>query len=194
MAELFEPFAGDDAIQLAERLIAGFGSLERILSASSSQLRDVAGGYDEACRAIAAARQLVDSAYREHLISSRIDAADPVLHRHLRASIGGQTDERLFVVFCDHQQRYLGDALIAEGSRGQIVARTRPLITRALALGASGLLLAHNHPSGECYPSEVDIVETRRLEAVCQPLEIALIDHLIVTRTRVLSMRLAGCI
>jgi DNA repair protein RadC len=69
----------------------------------------------------------------------------------------------------------------------------RPLVERALELGAAGFLLAHNHPSGRCRPSADDVSGTLRLAEVAEALELSLIDHLIVTRTRVFSMRLGGC-
>jgi DNA repair protein RadC len=59
VAELFAPFAGDAAPQLAERLIGSFGSLGRVLSASLPQLRAAAGGHEAAIGAIFGARRQV---------------------------------------------------------------------------------------------------------------------------------------
>ena len=97
------------------------------------------------------------------------------------------------MIFADAHRGYLADEPVMTGSSTRIETRVRPLIERALTLGAAGVLLAHNHPSGRCRPSDEDIAGTRRLAAIAQALEISLIDHLIVTRTRVFSMRLGGC-
>jgi DNA repair protein RadC len=68
------------------------------------------------------------------------------------------------------------------------------LFERALTLGAGGFLLAHNHPSGDCRPSDDDLAATRRLAGIAEALEFELVDHLVVTARRALSMRGAGCL
>ena len=193
MAELFAPFAGSDAEPLAKRLIGRFGSLKRVLDAPLPQLRAAAGGYDNAVDAIFGARRLVEAALGEELVGTPVDGADPAIHRYLQARIGGAPEERLHAIFADRSQGYILDEPVTMGSSTRIEARVRPLVERALALGASGILLAHNHPSGRCRPSEDDIAGTRRLVEIAEALELTLIDHLIVTRTRVFAMRLGGC-
>ncbi len=194
MADLLAPFAGESADELAERLIAKFGSLGRALSASPLQLRDAAGGHDMACAAIAGARRLFEAALEEDLARAPVDGADPALHRYLRARLASGDTERLHVIFCDRTRGYIADETLATGGASRIEARARPVIERALALGAAGFLVAHNHPSGICRPSAQDIAGTRQLRGVAEALEIELVDHLIVTRRSVYSMRAGGCL
>lgn len=194
MAELFARFAGDAAPHLAERLIAHFGSLRRVLDASLQQLRTAAGaGHEAAAEAIFAARRLVEAALVEEVVAAPVDGADPAIHQFLRSRIGGAREERLYAIFADASRRYLADEPVAAGSSERMVAHARPLVERALSHGAAGLLLAHNHPSGRCRPSADDIASTRWLADLAEALELELIDHLIVTRTHVFSMRLGGC-
>jgi DNA repair protein RadC len=193
VAELFAPFAGNDAGALAERLIGRFGSLRRVLDAPLPQLRAAAGGYDRAVDAIFGARRLVEAALGEELVGAPVDGGDPAIHSYLRSRIGGAPEERLHAIFADAGRGYLADEPVVMGSASRIEARVRPLIERALTLGASGVLLAHNHPSGRCRPSVDDVSGTIRLAEIAEALELTLIDHLIVTRTRVFSMRLGGC-
>lgn len=194
MADLLTPFAGDCAPALAERLIARFGSLRGVMAAPLSQLRDAAGEFDGAVCAIAGARALVEAALDEELAGATVDGCDPALHRYLRARIGGEAGERLHVVWCDARRGYLGDETFAEGTGTRIEARVRPLIERALALGAGGFLLAHNHPSGDCRPSAEDLAATRRIAELAEAIELELVDHLVVTRRRIFSMRAGGCL
>jgi len=194
VAELLAPFAGERANDLAERLIASFGSLGRALAASPAQLKAAIGGYDEACAAIAGARRLVDAAIDEDMVRAKVDGADPALHRYLRQSLATSNVERLHVVYCDGGRGYLADETVATGGPTRIEARARPVIERALALGAAGFLLAHNHPSQVCRPSVQDIAGTRRLAEIAATIELELIDHLIVTRRSVFSMRAGGCL
>jgi len=85
-----------------------------------------------------------------------------------------------------------GDAAFGMGSLGTLHLRMRALFGEALRLGASGLILAHNHPSGQCQPSGSDLTATRQLQDVARALDITLIDHLIFTNRAVYSMRAGG--
>lgn len=194
MADLLAPFAGDAAGELAERLIGRFGSLARALAADPAQLAAAAEGHESACLAIVGARRLVEAAVDEEFVRAPVDAADPALHRYLRTHLAAEATERLHVIYCDRSRGYLADETLASGDSRQIEARVRPVIERALALGAHGFLLAHNHPSGICRPSPQDISGTRRLQGIAEALELTLVDHLIVTRRAVYSMRAGGCL
>lgn len=193
MAELLTPFAGEAAAELAARLIGRFGSLSRMLRAPLPQLRAAAGGHDAAVEAIVGAVRLVEAAQREELASAPVHGADPRIHRYLRAVIGKSDRERVLAIFACRNGRFLAVETIAEGTAGGVETRLRPLFERALELGAGGVLLAHNHPSGLCRPSERDIAATNRLADIAGALDLAVIDHLIVTRTRIFSMRLGDC-
>ncbi|MFN6936089.1 MAG: JAB domain-containing protein [Tsuneonella sp.] len=193
MADLLVPFAGDEAEELAHRLIGRFGSLARALAASPAQLSAAAGGHEAACAAIAGARRLFEAALDEELVRAPVDGTDPALHRYLRAHLAPSDTEQLHVIYCDAAQGYLANETLASGDARRIEARARPVIERALALGAGGFLLAHNHPSGICRPSVDDIASTRRLDAIAEALELKLVDHLIVTRRNIFSMREGGC-
>lgn len=70
--------------------------------------------------------------------------------------------------------------------------RYRDIFETAFANRASAMLLVHNHPSGDPSPSERDLASTANLIALCRPLEMHLIDHLIVAGAEVTSMRAAG--
>lgn len=194
MAALLEPFAGVEAGQLAERLIGRFGSLGRVLSAPLSQLEEAAGDQAGACVAIHGARLLVEASLREELAETRVDGSDPALLRYLLLKLGGAREERLHVVYCDGGRRYLHDETLALGGLRRIQARARPLFERALALGAGGFLLAHNHPSGHCRPSPEDLTATRHLARLAEALDLELVDHVIVAGRRAFSMRAGGCL
>ena len=113
---------------------------------------------------------------------------------YLRSVVLGDMDlaERFHAVFLDAERRYIGDAAIAQGGVSALTLRMRDLFGSALATGANGIIVAHNHPSGHCRPSQNDIAATRRLVAIGAALDVELIDHLIFTRDSVYSMRAGG--
>lgn len=122
----------------------------------------------------------------------RVDSFDPALLAYLQSCFAISRHEQLRVIYCDRRRGYLWDELFVEGVADNIVARVRPLFARALSLGAHGLLLAHNHPSDNCYPSQDDIRSTRYLHDIGAALEVDLIDHLIFASRRCFSMAGGG--
>jgi DNA repair protein RadC len=133
-------------------------------------------------------------------LQSRLVSADQPEARlgpmvaYLRSVVVGSNGlhERCHVVFVDAAHRQLGDASVGLGGFNALSLRMRELFGEALRLDARGMILAHNHPSGDCRPSGSDIAATRRLAEVAQALDIALIDHLIFTTEAVYSMRAGG--
>lgn len=117
---------------------------------------------------------------------------DPQFLHYLHSRFLGAREERLHIVYCDGQQRYLHDETLIIGSEHRLVLKARPLVARALAIGAGSLVMAHNHLSGNCQPSPQDIRATHRLQELGAALELTLIDHLIFTRERFFSMAAAG--
>jgi DNA repair protein RadC len=115
---------------------------------------------------------------------------------HLRSVVLHHADhrERAVVLYTDDARRYLGEAVLPTGSATTLALCPRVILARGFALGASGMILAHNHPSGECRPSAADVQATRRLIWLGQMVELVLLDHLIVTRAEAYSMRLAGLV
>lgn len=101
-------------------------------------------------------------------------------------------EERFHVVFLDEERRRLGSAALGEGRLGAVSLNLRDLFGRALAVGARRMIMAHNHPSGDCRPSEYDIDATQRISTVAHSLGIELVDHLIFSGDSVFSMRKGG--
>lgn len=100
--------------------------------------------------------------------------------------------ERFHTIFLDAERRYITDASLGQGDVSQLTLRMRDLFSRAFSVDASAIIVAHNHPSGHCRPSQTDIDATRRLSAIGAALDIELVDHLIFTREAVYSMRAGG--
>ena len=113
---------------------------------------------------------------------------------YLRSMVVGQEDrgERFHSVFLDHRHGYVGDIALGQGGTGSLTLRMRDLFAQALAVRANAVIIAHNHPSGHCRPSQFDIDSTLRLKEVGLALDIELLDHLIFTQDAAYSMRAGG--
>jgi DNA repair protein RadC len=169
-----------------------FGSVTKLMHASYDQLLEVLPEDGAVCAGLVAARELMEIAVRERLIGSVVDPDDPRLFLYLRQVLGAGSTEKLYAIFLDEQDRYLSDECVADGEVARVTTSLRPLLRRAFELGARGLVLAHNHPSGSVRPSHSDVNATRKIRMLIQALDIRLVDHLIVSSTEVYSLRAAG--
>lgn len=100
--------------------------------------------------------------------------------------------ERCQALFVDRQHRYLGDTAFGMSGMNMLSLRMRAMFSEAFRLEAHGIILAHNHPSGQCRPSACDIAATQRLQEIARALDITVIDHLIFTTEAAYSMRAGG--
>lgn len=136
-------------------------------------------------------RSLFRAGLEDRVIREVVDPLSQNLHDYLRLGIGRESDENLLAIFLDRDRGFLALEIITKGNSQHTSVAFRTLFSRALALNARGLILAHNHPSGSSIPSADDIAETARIIRAAKPLGIEVIDHLIVGE-RVISMRCGG--
>ena len=101
----------------------------------------------------------------------------------------GLSEEKLAVLHLDAGRRLLGLAEGRVGAEAEVNLPIRSIVGDALRFGSAGLILAHNHPSGNETPSAADVEATRRLAAVLSELDVELHDHLVFAGKRISSFR-----
>ena len=90
------------------------------------------------------------------------------------------TVEWFYVILLNRKNMPTGRTLVSRGSATSTVVHAREVFKPAILAGASGIICAHNHPSGDPAPSRADIQVTRKLREAGQIIGIDLIDHMIV--------------
>lgn len=103
------------------------------------------------------------------------------IHDHMRYRIGNLPHEEMWALFVDTSNRLLTEIRLSEGGSTSTVFDVKKLLRKALASGAQGVILCHNHPSGNMSPSRGDENVTSKCNEACKLLELRLLDHLIVT-------------
>ncbi len=177
---LFAGIARRDTKKLAKTLIDKFGSYAGVLHATPEELCAV-DGISESSAAIlksveAAAQRLV----REEVIKREVLGSWDRLLDYLQMTMAHQKIEQLRVLFLDAKNALIRDEVQQRGTVTHTTVYPREVIKRALELGASAIIIVHNHPSGDTKPSTTDIEMTRELKAAGDRLGIALHDHVIV--------------
>jgi DNA repair protein RadC len=131
---------------------------------------------------------------REEALKAPILDTSEALIDYLFADMAHLPAERLRVLFLNSKNRLLRDEMMSEGSINEAPIYPREIMRRALEVGATALILAHNHPSGDCQPSEGDIRATQRVAEAAQALDIRIHDHVVIARSGWSSFRALGLI
>lgn len=160
-----------------------------MLAARPERLSQLLPGDDAVVACIAAARGVMLHALRREietrpLLDNFLGVCD-----YLHCDMAPLICERIRVLHLDVRNRLIGDEVMSEGTTDEATVHVREIVRRALELGSTGLLLAHNHPGGDHTPSRADIDVTRRLAAAAKPFRIVVHDHIVISATGETSMR-----
>ena len=191
---LFAAYRQGDTKPLAKELIKRFGSLSGVLNATPGALMQVKGMGETgvgALKSVAlAARRLARSEVRQQPVLGSWQA----LLDYLTIDMAHLTVERVRVLYLDTRNRLVLDDHVGDGSIDEAAIHPREVIRKALDIGASALILVHNHPSGDPSPSRADIQITQRIAEAGRLLGVTVHDHVIVGRSGHVSLRAKGLI
>lgn len=165
---------------LAKRLLEDFGSFGRLLTASREEL----ARHPQVDRWIAHHLKLAE-AVAIRLAESRLPEA-PMLGgtvaviAYLRTRLAHSPIEHFRALFLDAQHRLIAEEELGRGTVNHMPVYPREVVKRALERNAVGVVLVHNHPSGDPRPSRQDVDVTRQIQAALATVAITLLDHLII--------------
>jgi DNA repair protein RadC len=122
--------------------------------------------------------------YKPGLISSRNISNSQEAFNILETLFPQETiclQEQFVVLYLNRANKVLGSYQLSKGGLTGTVADVRLILSVALKTLASGLILAHNHPSGNLKPSEADIGLTKKIKQSAKLMDIELLDHIIIS-------------
>ena len=180
------------ALALAQDVLTAVGGTEGLAGATVADLARVRGiGASKAARLVAAVeigrRAIVRPVGERPRFASAGDMA-----RYLVSMYGGFRLERFGVMLFDVKHRLIRTAIVSVGELDSSAAPPREIFREALLASASGVVLFHNHPSGDALPSAADIALTDRLIQSADTLGLAVLDHIILGRDGYFSFQEAG--
>ena len=182
-----------DTKPLAKRLLADFGGIGPLLGASADILRRE-GLTDATIAALkiaeATALRLLEARIEGQPVLSSWDALGDYLH----AKMAHRRTEEVRILFLNAKNMLLANEALWQGSVDEASVHVREVIARAIALGATALIIVHNHPSGDPTPSTQDIRLTRDLVEAGRHMKVTVHDHVIVGASGRTSMREMGLI
>jgi DNA repair protein RadC len=183
-----------DMKPVARSLIHRFGSLAGVLQADPRTL----AGHPEMGEATVAALKVVTVAAtrlaRQKVRETPVIGSWQALIDYLTIDMAHLTRERVRVLYLNAKNMLILDDLVGDGSIDEAAIHPREVIRRALDIGATALILVHNHPSGSPEPSRADIDVTNRIAEAGRLLGISVHDHVVIGREGHISLRAKGLI
>jgi DNA repair protein RadC len=169
-----------DTKPVAKQLIAEFGTVSAVLAATPAALARVPGLGDTGIAALKFVQAAVVRSLRDAVVGRPVLGSWQAVLDYLHADMAHGAIERFRVLFLDGRNTLIRSELMSEGTVNQTPVYVREVMKRALELGATAIVLAHNHPSGDPKPSRDDIEITGRIAAAGQHLGVIVHDHVII--------------
>jgi DNA repair protein RadC len=178
--------------QVAERALQAFGSVGAVLSARVPDLTTRLGIRQDVAYVLKAIHMGMRSVLKEPLRERVPIGSFTQLIDYLGVSLKHETVEVLRMLYLDRNNGLISDEEANRGTVDHVPIYPREIVRRALELGASAVIMAHGHPSGDPTPSEADVSFSQQVDRALTIMNIALHDSLIVGRHGVASLRSLG--
>ena len=189
---LFRAIPRRDVKPLAKELIEKFGGFAETLSAPISRLTEVKGVSDNVATELKIVQAASIKLAQERILNRPVIASWDALIAYCRSAQADEKVELFRILFLDKKNILIADEIQQRGTVDHTPVYPREVIKRALELGASAIILVHNHPSGDPTPSVADVEMTTQIVNAGKPLDIRIHDHLVIGHKRETSFKSLG--
>lgn len=191
---LFMAIPRRDVKPLAKDLIKRFDNLAGVLNAPLPALAEFDGLSETSAIALIAVGSASQRMLKQDMLNKPVLNSGARLMDYCRATLAHEPREHFRLLFLNKKNELIADEIQQSGTVDHTPAYPREIMKRALELGATAIILCHNHPSGDAKPSKDDILMTDAVVAAGKPLNIMIHDHIIVSKNGATSFRNLGLI
>lgn len=172
----------ESAVSLSQRILASVdNNLSELGRLSIADLMEFKGIGNAKAITIAAAAELGRRRRTGEALERKKITSSNSVFEFIQPVIGELPHEEFWILYLNNSNKVIKSAQLSKGGITGTVVDVRLAFKEALQLGAVGIILAHNHPSGTLKPSQADIQLTKKLKIAGDSLDIKVLDHLIVT-------------
>lgn len=189
---LFSLIPRRDVKPLAKRLLTTFGGLPELMNASVHDLKKIEGLSENSALTFKAITALAHRSTKAELINKPILNNWSRLMDYCHSTMAHEKREHFRILFMNKKNELIADEIQGSGTVDHTPAYPREIMKRALELGATAMILLHNHPSGDPKPSQADVDMTQAIVAAARPFNIVIHDHIIIARNGYSSFKSQG--
>lgn len=191
---LFYAIPRRDTKSIAKTLLQSFGSLAGALSAPAGDLAAISGLSENSATLLKAVHAAAMRMGQKSVLNQPVLSNWELLLKYCHVAMAHTQTEQLRILFLDKKNKLIRDEVQQRGTVDHTPAYPREIIKLALNIGASAIILVHNHPSGDPSPSRADMQLTDTVAEVAQLMGITLHDHIIIAKSAHYSFRAEGLI
>ncbi len=170
-----------NAVELARDILAKSGnSLRKLAQMTQDELCAIPGIGEAKAARLVAAFELASRSMSEVPESRALITSSESVFRIFGPLLGKLQHEECWILYLNRANKVISKERISTGGISATVMDARIIIRKAVQKLASGIILVHNHPSGNPYPGEMDKKQTRLLRDAARLLDITLLDHVII--------------
>ena len=174
----------ESAVDLSKRILASVdNNLNALGKLSLSQLMQFRGIGEAKAISIIAALELGRRRRGEDAVELKKITSSKIIFEIMQPILGELPHEEFWIIYMNNSNKVISKSQLSKGGITGTLVDVRIVFKTALEIGATALILCHNHPSGTLIPSDADKQITRKLKVAGDSLEIKVLDHLIVTET-----------
>lgn len=191
---LFRAIPRRDVKPLAKELIAKFGGFAQVIAAPVERLTEVKGVSENVAQELKIVQAAAIKLGQERILNRTLISSWNELLSYCRAAMADEKTELFRILFLDKKNVLIADEVQQRGTVDHTPVYPREVVKRALELGASAIILVHNHPSGDPTPSRADIDMTQQVANAAKALGIRVHDHIIIGHKHHASFKALGLI
>jgi DNA repair protein RadC len=178
----------ESAVDLSKRILASVdNNLNALGKLSLSQLIQFKGIGEAKAISIIAALELGRRRRSEDAVELKKITSSKIIFEIMQPIIGELPHEEFWIIYMNNSNKVIAKSQLSKGGITGTLVDVRIVFKSALEMGATALILCHNHPSGTLIPSDADKQITRKLKLAGDSLEIKVLDHLIITENSYFS-------
>jgi DNA repair protein RadC len=180
------------ADEIARRLIVAFPGLRQLAGRGANDLLRLEGIGAATAARLAAALEIGRRFQQERRERQPALSSPRAVWRHLALELRDRERERFLALCLNTRNELIREVVISVGSLNASIVHPREVFKPALACSAAGLVIAHNHPSGDPAPSREDREVTRAISEAGRILDVSLHDHVIIGADSYFSFKDSG--
>ncbi len=191
---LFYAIPRVDVKPIAKELLQRFGSLSGVINASLSELQKISYVGESVVVLLKAIKTSSERLAKYEIQNKQIFQSSESVVKYCQLKIAHQQNEHFLILFLDRKNKLIMDEILQKGTIDHAPVYPREIVKRALELGASSIIMVHNHPSGDPTPSQADIEMTRYIMSIADKINLHVLDHIIIGKSSYISMKDYGLI
>jgi DNA repair protein RadC len=181
-----------DVKPLAKLLLGKFGGFTEVIAAEPARLEEIKGVGPAVVAQFKVVQEAAKRMARGKVLNRPVLGSWDALIDYCSIAMAHNPIEQVRVLYLDKKNVLIADEMQQKGTIDHTPVYPREVVKRALELGATAMILVHNHPSGNPQPSKADIEMTRQIVTAAKNLGIVVHDHVVIGKGQYASFKSLG--